>query len=95
MERHQLAGEAAGQRPSPPAGAAHPRLAATGRGAVAAFWALAAAVIVAYVFLYALGAFGSGEVAPLTALVVLFAVLWVAHGLVALRRSHGEGDQSG
>lgn len=73
-------------------GEEHPHLAATGRGLAAAFWALAAGVIVAYVFFLALGAFGSGEVGALTAAVIVLAALWVLHGLLATRRRRGGQD---
>jgi fatty acid desaturase len=64
----------------------HPHLAATGRGLAAAFWALAAGVIVAYVFFLSLGAFGSAEVSVLTAVVIVLAALWVVHALADARR---------
>lgn len=64
----------------------HPRLAATGRGFTQAFWAIAAGVIVAYVFFLALGAFGSGEVAAVTIAVIALSALWVVHGALDARR---------
>lgn len=67
-------------------GGDHRRLAATGRGLTQAFWAIAAGVIVAYVFFLALGAFGSGEVVALTVAVIVLSVAWVVHGALDARR---------
>lgn len=64
----------------------HPRLAATGRGLSQAFWAIAAGVVVAYVFFLALGAFESGEALALTIVVIVLAALWVAHTVIASRQ---------
>lgn len=62
-------------------GGEHPRVATAGRGLSQAFWALVAGVVVAYVFFLALGAFGSAEVGILTLVVVVLAVLWIAHAI--------------
>lgn len=70
----------------------HPHLVATGRGLAAVFWALAAGVIVAYVFFLALGAFGSGEVGALTAGVIVLAALWLLHGLLGTRHRRDGQD---
>lgn len=67
-------------------GGDHPRLSATRRGIMQAFWAIAAGVIVAYVFFLALGAFGSGEVVALTIAVIVLSVLWVVHAALDARR---------
>jgi fatty acid desaturase len=45
------------------------------------FWILVLAVVVLFVFFVALGAFSPGEVVGLTLIVVLLAVLWVAHAV--------------
>jgi len=65
----------------------HPRAAAARRLLSQAFWALIAGVVVAYVFFLALGAFGSSEAGLLTAVVVVLAVLWIAHALYVARHS--------
>lgn len=65
----------------------HPRLAATGHGVAQAFWAVAAGVIVAYVFFLALGAYDSGEVPFVTVAVLALAVLWVVHAVLVARRA--------
>jgi fatty acid desaturase len=70
----------------------HPHLAATGRGLAAVFWALAAGVIVAYVFFLALGAFGSGEVGAVTVAVIVLAALWLLHGLLGMRQRRDGQD---
>lgn len=67
-------------------GGEHPRLAAVGRGISQAFWAIAAGIIVAYVFFLALGAFGLGEVVAMTVGVIVLSALWVLHGVQAARR---------
>jgi fatty acid desaturase len=66
-------------------GDGHPRIATAGRGLSQAFWALVAGVVVAYVFFLALGAFGSAEVGLLTVVVIVLAVLWIAHAIRAAR----------
>ncbi|HEY4280048.1 MAG TPA: hypothetical protein VGM91_17620 [Conexibacter sp.] len=72
----------------------HPRIAATRRGVAHAFWALAAGVIVAYVFFLGLGAFGTNEVVWLTIGVIVLSVLWVIHALLNARAQHaGPHDQ--
>jgi uncharacterized membrane protein YhaH (DUF805 family) len=45
------------------------------------FWILVLAVVVLFAFFVALGALSPGEVAGLTAVVVVLAVLWVAHAV--------------
>jgi fatty acid desaturase len=71
----------------------HPHLAAAGRGLTQAFWAVAAGIIVAYVFFLALGAFGSGEVLALTILVVVLAALWLVHAVLDARRRNRRGGR--
>jgi hypothetical protein len=92
MARQQLAGGHSQPHGRRHLSDEHPHLAATGRGLAAGFWALAAGVIVAYVFFLSLGAFGSAEVGILTAVVVVLAALWVLHGLAAVRRQHRDRD---
>jgi fatty acid desaturase len=45
------------------------------------FWVLVLAVIVLFAFFVALGAFSPGEVAGLTLVVAVLALLWVAHAV--------------
>jgi uncharacterized membrane protein YhaH (DUF805 family) len=45
------------------------------------FWILVLAVVVLFAFFVALGAFSPGEVGGLTLVVVLLALLWVAHAV--------------
>jgi fatty acid desaturase len=45
------------------------------------FWVLVLAVVVLFAFFVALGAFSPGEVGSLTLVVVLLALLWVAHAV--------------
>jgi uncharacterized membrane protein YhaH (DUF805 family) len=45
------------------------------------FWILVLALVVLFAFFAVLGAFSPGEVAGLTAVVVLLGVLWVAHAV--------------
>ena len=71
-------------------GGEHPRASAAGRVLSQAFWALIAGVVVAYVFFLALGAFGSSEAGLLTAVVIVLAVLWVAHAFYVARHSSDE-----
>jgi uncharacterized membrane protein YhaH (DUF805 family) len=70
----------------------HRHLSAAGRGLSQAFWALAAGVIVAYVFFLGLGAFGSGEVLALTIAVAILAALWLLHALHAARQRDRDRD---
>ena len=51
------------------------------------FWVLVLAVVVLFAFFVALGAFSPGEVAGLTAVVVLLAGLWIAHAVWASRHA--------
>ena len=51
------------------------------------FWILVLALVVLFAFFVALGAFSPGEVAGLTAVVVLLAGLWIAHAVWASRHS--------
>jgi hypothetical protein len=51
------------------------------------FWVLVLAVVVLFAFFVALGALSPGEVAGLTAVVVVLAVLWVAHAVWQSRHS--------
>lgn len=51
------------------------------------FWVLVLAVVVLFVFFVALGALSPGEVAGLTVVVVVLAVLWVAHAMWQSRHS--------
>ena len=55
------------------------------------FWALALAVIAAYLFFLVLGAFSVDEVLPLTIVVVVLAVLWVVHSVLQRRHEAEEG----
>ncbi|MBB4663992.1 hypothetical protein [Conexibacter arvalis] len=86
MARRHVAGGHPRMHGDGVAGERHPHLAATGRGLASAFWALAAGVIVAYVFFLALGAFGSAEVGVVTGVVVGLSALWVVHALLDARR---------
>ena len=45
------------------------------------FWILVLAVVVLFAFFVALGAFSPGEVVGLTLVVILLALLWVAHAV--------------
>jgi fatty acid desaturase len=45
------------------------------------FWVLVLAVVVLFAFFVALGAFSPGEVAALTLVVIVLAVLWLAHAI--------------
>jgi len=47
----------------------------------ATFWILVLAVVVLFAFFVALGAFSPGEVAGLTVVIVLLALLWIAHAV--------------
>ena len=47
----------------------------------ATFWVLVLAVVVLFAFFVALGAFSPGEVAGLTVVVVLLALLWIGHAV--------------
>jgi hypothetical protein len=44
-----------------------------------AFWVLSLGLIAAYLFFFALGAFGFAEVLPVSLLVAALAVLWSVH----------------
>jgi fatty acid desaturase len=45
------------------------------------FWVLVLAVVVLFAFFVALGAFSPGEVVVLTLVVIVLALLWVAHAV--------------
>jgi membrane protein implicated in regulation of membrane protease activity len=45
------------------------------------FWILVLAVVVLFAFFVALGAFSPGEVAGLTVVIVLLALLWIGHAV--------------
>jgi fatty acid desaturase len=45
------------------------------------FWALVLALVVLFAFFVALGAFSPGEVAGLTVVIVLLALLWIGHAV--------------
>jgi len=45
------------------------------------FWILVLAVVALFAFFVALGAFSPGEVVALTLVVIVLAVLWVAHAV--------------
>lgn len=45
------------------------------------FWILVLAIVVLFAFFVALGAFSPGEVFGLTLVVVLLALLWIAHAV--------------
>jgi uncharacterized membrane protein (DUF485 family) len=51
------------------------------------FWVLVLAVVVLFAFFVALGALSPGEVAGLTVVVVVLAVLWVVHAVWQSRHS--------
>ena len=55
------------------------------------FWALALAVIAAYLFFLVLGAFAVDEVWPVTLVVVVLAVLWLVHSW--LQRRHADATR--
>ncbi len=52
------------------------------------FWVLSLGVIAAYLFFFALGAFGIDEVLPLSIAVGVLIVLWVVHAVLQ-RRAEG------
>lgn len=52
-----------------------------------AFWVLALGIIGAYLFFFTLGAFGFGEVLPVSLAVVALVLAWTVHA--ALMRRHG------
>jgi 4-hydroxybenzoate polyprenyltransferase len=45
------------------------------------FWILVLAIVVLFAFFLALGAFELGEVVILTVVVILLALLWIAHAV--------------
>jgi fatty acid desaturase len=45
------------------------------------FWILVLAIVVLFAFFVALGAFEPGEVVILTVVVILLALLWIAHAV--------------
>jgi protein-S-isoprenylcysteine O-methyltransferase Ste14 len=45
------------------------------------FWILVLAIVVLFAFFAALGAFSPGEVIGLTLVVVVLALLWIAHAM--------------
>jgi hypothetical protein len=51
----------------------------------AAFWVMALAVLVAYAFFVALGAWDPAEVLPLTIVMGVLALLWVLHAWMSRR----------
>ncbi len=51
------------------------------------FWILILAVVVLFAFFVALGAFSPSQVAGLTTVVVVLALLWIAHAMWAARHS--------
>jgi heme exporter protein D len=55
------------------------------RSVTGLFWALALGVIACYAFFVALGAFAPGDVAAVTIVVAVLAVLTVVHGVMARR----------
>ena len=58
------------------------------------FWILVLAVVVLFAFFVALGALSPGEVAGLTAVVVVLAVLWVAHAVWQSRHTRSARPRS-
>ena len=56
------------------------------------FWALSLCVIAAYLFFWALGAFGIGDAVPLSIAVAILAVLWVIHALLQRRNPEAQID---
>jgi uncharacterized membrane protein YdjX (TVP38/TMEM64 family) len=55
------------------------------------FWAVAAGVIVAYLFFLALGAFAVDDVLPVTIIVAVLAILWVVHFVLEQRHARAAG----
>jgi uncharacterized membrane protein YdjX (TVP38/TMEM64 family) len=55
------------------------------------FWAVAAGVIVAYLFFLALGAFAVDDVLPLTIIVAVLAILWAVHFVLEQRHIREQG----
>ena len=51
------------------------------------FWILLVALVALFVFLLALGAYSPGDVLPLTIVMVVLLVLWIAHAAWVTRRS--------
>jgi uncharacterized membrane protein YdjX (TVP38/TMEM64 family) len=49
------------------------------------FWALALGVICAYLFFLVLGAFGIGDVLPVSIVVAVLVVLWAIHAWLQTR----------
>ncbi|HWT94307.1 MAG TPA: hypothetical protein VN238_15005 [Solirubrobacteraceae bacterium] len=52
-----------------------------------AFWVFALGIIAAYLFFFALGAFGFAEVLPVSLAVVALVLAWAVHAV--LMRRHG------
>ena len=53
------------------------------------FWILLLAILALFVFLLALGAYSPGEVAGLTAVMVVLFLVWVGHAVWVARRHKG------
>jgi steroid 5-alpha reductase family enzyme len=56
-----------------------------------AFWVLSLGIIAGYLFFFALGAFGFGEVLPLSLAVTVLAALWAVRAWRMSRRGGDEG----
>jgi purine-cytosine permease-like protein len=67
----------------------HNRLASAAGAIRATFWVMSLGIIACYAFFAALGAFSPADVAPVTGLVGVLAVLWIVHAV--LQRRHAEG----
>jgi heme exporter protein D len=55
------------------------------------FWAMAAGVIVAYLFFLALGAYAVDDVLPVTIIVAVLAILWGVHAVLEHRQIREQG----
>jgi hypothetical protein len=68
-----------------------------GRASIAhAFWGACGAIVLAYIFVAALGAFQPDEAVELTIVVLALAVLWLAHSWRELwRDERGDGPGGG
>ena len=51
------------------------------------FWVLLISLVALFVFLLALGAYSPGEVAGLTAVMIVLFVLWTGHAMWVARRA--------
>jgi hypothetical protein len=65
----------------------HPAL----RGLAHAFWAVSGAAVLLFIFLAALGAIDPSEAVAVTAVIVVLALLWLAHEWGQLWRDERRG----